>query len=83
MNDFNKGVFIMTESQVNSTWIKKLFQPLDFQVELFTGFEPSILHPMSVIINDFANNIDLSFFNQYQKSDKKKEGDHFSITKPF
>ena len=60
----------MIKSQSNSTWLKSIYQSKTFQTLIFTGFDFNMLSPMSIIINNFVDNIDLSFFDQYYKSNK-------------
>ncbi|MCL2320687.1 MAG: transposase [Oscillospiraceae bacterium] len=60
----------MNKSQFNSTWIEKIYQPKSFETEHLTTFDPSKLLPMCIVINSFVNNLDLSFFKQYYKSNE-------------
>lgn len=60
----------MTKSQSNFTWLEQIYQPQNFQATIFTGFDFSKLNPMTIIINDFINSMDFSFFEQYYKSNE-------------
>jgi len=64
----------MTKSQSHSTWLRSIYQPKEFQSVIFTGFELNSLSPMCIIINDFVDSIDLSFFDDYYKANRKTGG---------
>lgn len=60
----------MTKSQYNFTWLNGIFQPQNFQITIFTGFDINKLNPMTIVIDNFINTMDFSFFNQYYNVDK-------------
>lgn len=61
----------MTKSQQHSTWFRDNFQEKDYQIEIFVGFDFNKLSPICIMIDKFVDDIDLSCFNQYYKSNKK------------
>lgn len=64
----------MTKSQQHSTWFRDNFQEKDYQIEIFVGFDFNKLSPICIMIDKFVDDIDLSCFNQYYKSNKKNGG---------
>lgn len=58
----------MNKSQFNSTWLEEIYQPQNFQATIFTGFDFRKINPMAIIINDFIDSVELSFFEQYYKA---------------
>ena len=64
----------MAKPQDNDTWIEDIYQPKSVQITMFTGFEMSMLSKMTIMIDYFVDNIDLSFFNHYYKYDEIKGG---------
>ena len=64
----------MTKSQLNSTWVEDVYQPKDFQLTIFMGYDLSILNQMTIIIDNFVDNLNLSYFEQYNHSNKKIGG---------
>lgn len=64
----------MTKSQQQSTWIENNYQEKDYQVEIFMGFDFNKLSPICIMIDKFADTIDLSFFDQYYKSNNQIGG---------
>lgn len=71
----------MTKSQLNSTWLEEIYQPQNFQTTLITGFDFKKINPMAIIINDFIDSMNFSFFEQYYKSNKISGGrPHYAYT---
>jgi hypothetical protein len=64
----------MTKSQVNSTWVDEIYQPKDFQLTIFTGYELSMLNQMTIVIDNFVDSLDLTCFDRHFFSDGKKGG---------
>ena len=60
----------MTKPQHNCTWLKEIFQPLNFQTTIFSGFDLKKINPIAIVINDFVNKMNFSFFKQYYNSNK-------------
>ena len=64
----------MTKSQNNCTWLDKIYQPQSFQTTIFTGFDFRKINPLAIVINDFVNSMDFSFFKQYYHSNNIQGG---------
>lgn len=62
----------MAKPQSDCTWFEDIFQQnrKNFQTIIITGFDFKTISSMCLIIDDFVEKIDLSFFNQYYKSNK-------------
>ncbi|MCL1913956.1 MAG: transposase [Eubacteriaceae bacterium] len=58
----------MAISRDNSNIASPFFQSKDFQCVIFTGYEPSSISPMCALVDYFIDNIDLSYFAGYKKS---------------
>lgn len=64
----------MTKSQYNSTWLEQIYQPQNFQATFITGFDFSKINPISIVIENFVNSMDFSFFDKHYKSNEVTGG---------
>ena len=44
------------------------FQAKEYQTRIFLGFDPTMISPVCAVIDHFVDNLDLTCFNQYTKS---------------
>lgn len=58
----------MNKSQLNCNWTRTNFQAKEYQTEIFMGFNINELSYMTIMINSLIENLDLSLFDQYYKS---------------
>ena len=62
------------EAKDASAKLSRFFQPKKYQTQLFLGFEPTMISPMCAVIDHFFDQIDLSCFMQYIKSNSTVGG---------